>query len=570
MTTTQEQLEASILLDVVTRFVNLKESTGRRGLVIKFKNQPAAYVITNLAHNGILRRKNPNIATTDEEYLPAASAFELCGDNRIREEARHASTVILTTLQQMFVGEHKKEGFGFADLKRHVEELYTSVKFDDATLKLGLYLAKDLGVLGASRLTQPDETEVEWFQIAESAANMPNPEKEWDRIMAGYKRSSATVEEPEPTGQVQWERISRLGGGGQSDVFLVRSPARVTQRSACVRTIKSALNREKEPDFADAIWSYSRPDSVSELGARKEFKIREEGGEQQALQRLQQEIHVLQEGRPGLPTLLDSNESERWIVTEYFPRKTIEDNIFLYKGNAALALKAFLSLVNTVKLLHAENIVHRDIKPANVFVTKDDELVLGDFGIVYLPDRPPRVTRTNESVGPHDYMPPWGEVAGRLEDVDDKFDVYMLGKLLWCMVSGRMLLQREWFRRPPNDVTKVFPHDPHMHMINTILEKCVVENPEDCVSISDLRAMVIAFVSVIERGGQLLQREVPRPCHVCGHGEYKPETFGDNSSNDPVPVNVQLWQGQTINLKKVQVFACSSCGHMAWFRTSPR
>jgi hypothetical protein len=52
-------------------------------------------------------------------------------------------------------------------------------------------------------------------------------------------------------------------------------------------------------------------------------------------------------------------------------------------------------------------------------------------------------------------------------------------------------------------------------MINTILEKCVVENPEDCISISELRAMVIAFVSTIEHGGQLLQKEVPRPCHVC-------------------------------------------------------
>lgn len=570
MTMTQEQLEASILLGVVTRFVNLKESTGRRGLVIKYKNQPAAYVITNLAHNGILRRKNANTATTDEEYLPAASAFELCGDNRIREEAKQASTVVLTTLQQMFVGEQKKEGFGFADLKRHVEELYTNQNFDDATLKLGLYVAKDLGVLGASRLSQPDETEVEWFQIAESAANMPNPEKEWDRVMAGYKRSRATFEEPEPQGQAQWERISRLGGGGQSDVFLVRSPARVTQRAACIRTIKAALDRDKEPDFADAVWSYSRPDTLSELGAMKEFKIREEGGEQQALQRLQQEIHVLREGRPGLPKLLDSNESERWIVTEYFPRKTIEDNIFLYKGNAALALKAFLSLVNTVKLLHAENIVHRDIKPANVFVTKDDELVLGDFGIVYLPDRPPRVTTTNESVGPHDYMPPWGEAGGRLDKVGDKFDVYMLGKLLWCMVSGRMLLQREWFRRPQNDVTKAFPHDPHMHMINTILEKCVVENPEDCVSISNLRAIVIAFVNTIEHGGQLLHDGVPRPCHVCGIGHYVRDKFSPASS-----IAIRFWvtQGnpgqQTTNPKEVQVHFCDRCGHMQLFRTTP-
>jgi len=138
----------------------------------------------------------------------------------------------------------------------------------------------------------------------------------------------------------------------------------------------------------------------------KRFKIRDD--EQQSLDRLKQEVQILKQNRPGLPKLLDSNESERWMVTEYFPEGTLEDNILRYKGKPDLALRAFLSLVNTVKAIHADDIVHRDIKPANVFVRSDEELVLGDFGIVFVPDQPVRLTRTDESVGPHDYMPPWG------------------------------------------------------------------------------------------------------------------------------------------------------------------
>ncbi len=258
-TMTKEQLEAAILLNVVRSFSDLKQSTTRRALVIKFKNQPAAYTINELVHQNVIRRKNTTVATTDEEYLPAAAAFELCGDNRLREEAKHASTVVLHTLQNMFVGEQKKEGFGFQDLKRHVEYLYTNQIFDDATLKLGLYLARDLGALMGNRLSQRDETEVEWFQIAESAANMPNPESEWDRVMAGFKRPFVVAEEPGAPGDVQWEQIRCLGGGGQSDVFLVRSPERVTQRAACLRTIRTALDQDKRADLADAMWSYSRP-----------------------------------------------------------------------------------------------------------------------------------------------------------------------------------------------------------------------------------------------------------------------------------------------------------------------
>jgi len=399
--------------------------------------------------------------------------------------------------------------------------------------------------------------------------NMPSPENRWDRVMADIEQFAAPSPglPHEPPEIAQWEHIKRLGGGGQSDVFLVRSPERVTQRAVCLQTIRTALDAGRDAELAEAIWEYSRPERPSELGAKKIFKIRPDSDEEHALRRLKQEFHVLQEDRQGLPKLLDSNESERWIVTELFPKGTLEDNIDEYKGNPALALKAFLSLVNTVTQLHAEKIVHRDIKPANVFVRELDDLVLGDFGIAFLPNQPTRLTRTNESVGPHDYMPPWAETGGRLENVDTSFDVYMLGKLLWCMVAGRLVLQREWFRRPENDVTVIFGDDPHAHMINTILERSVVERQQDCVGILGVRAMVTSFVYLLEHGGQLLQREVPRPCHVCGLGEYKPEPFAN--SKDVIPANVQFWVGQEINLKRFEVYACTKCGHVSLFRARP-
>lgn len=358
-----------------------------------------------------------------------------------------------------------------------------------------------------------------------------------------------------------WEQIRRLGGGGQSNVFLVRSPARVSERATCLKTIRVALDGDKRSDLANAIVAYARPDTVPELGAMKKFLIRPESDEQQAIARLKQEILVLQQERPGLPKLLDSNESERWIVTEFFPRGTVEDNISLYQGKPAIALKAFLSIVNTVTQLHDEGMVHRDIKPANVFVRQDHELVLGDFGIVYLPDRPSRLTRTDESVGPRDFMPPWADVGGRLENVDDRFDVYALGKLLWCMVSGRLVLQREYFKEPQNDVSLMYKHDPHVQMINEILEKSVVERITNCVGIHDIRAMVIAFVSTIEQGGQLLHNGVPRPCHVCGHGDYHRDSSG----------LLRLWTGGSDTIRiAVEPFVCSSCGHIEFFKTSPR
>jgi hypothetical protein len=105
-----EQLELAILNDVVSRFVHLNQSTARRAILIKNKNQPAAEVLQNLVNQNIIRRKSPDGATMDEEYLPAAVAFELCGDSQLLKDTKCASAVVLYTLQQMFVGDPGGDG----------------------------------------------------------------------------------------------------------------------------------------------------------------------------------------------------------------------------------------------------------------------------------------------------------------------------------------------------------------------------------------------------------------------------------------------------------------------------
>jgi serine/threonine protein kinase len=165
------------------------------------------------------------------------------------------------------------------------------------------------------------------------------------------------------------------------------------------------------------------------------------------------------------------------------------------------ALKAFRSLVKTVASLHQDPTVHRDIKPANIFIGHGGNLVLGDFGIVYLPNQMERLTAIGERVGSRDYMPQWADWGERFDNVEPNFDVYMLGKLLWCMVSGRLKLPREKFDEAPFDLTRKFPNDPNMHAVNAILEKCVVEHPDDCLpSAIKLLPLVEQTVSRMENG----------------------------------------------------------------------
>lgn len=387
--------------------------------------------------------------------------------------------------------------------------------------------------------------------------------------------------------RANWEVVGDpLGSGGQSEVFLVRGPGRVNARRRDIEQIlsfspwgtsmaetKLALTGE----FAHSVLDYACDEHTSELGAMKIFsKFREAGaeGEQQAVNRLRQEIEVLGAGRNGLPKLLDFNLNERWMVTEYFPARSLEYNFSKYMGNVALAFKAFLSVVKTVAALHEEGIIHRDIKPANVFVRETDQFVLGDFGIAFLPNQPDRRTRTGESVGPHDYMPPWAEVGGRLAEVHHNFDIYMLGKLLWCMVAGRLRLQREYLDRPENDLTVIFRGEPAMYMVNVILKRCVVETETQCkTSASDLVVIVSTYLDMLERGGQLLHVGIPRPCRVCGHGHYQNSGYASTQPQIPKdgPVGLRIWIGNASPTLPVFPFVCDTCGHVQFFtHAAPR
>jgi len=357
-----------------------------------------------------------------------------------------------------------------------------------------------------------------------------------------------------------WEIVETLGAGGQSDVFLARTPSRAAQREGSLQQIRTSIDGDKRAGLANAIWSYARPDSHSELGALKVFKIRPAGAPAQ--DRLKREINILEENRSGLPKLLDSNEAEQWMVTEYFPNRTLAESPGKYKGQAAAALVAFRGLVATVSAsLHKDNIVHRDLKPANVFIGNDGCLIPGDFGLVYLPDYSPRPTVADERVGPWECMPQWADLGLRLEDVRPSFDVYMLGKLLWCMVSGKSRLPREYHRWPEFDLATLFQADDQMQLVNTILDKCLVDRPERCLtSATELLVFVDEAVLTIDEGALLLDKsgQLKLRCRACGKGVYQEDA-------GTVHLDRHDDMGRVLGQVYSRTFVCNVCTHRQFF-----
>ena len=85
----------------------------------------------------------------------------------------------------------------------------------------------------------------------------------------------------------------------------------------------------------------------------------------------------------------------------------------------------FLELCNVVKYCHEQHTIHRDLKPLNIFLTKDDHIKLGDFGISKILNSTRDIAKT--PIGTPYYMSP---EALNGEEYSYSSDIWSLGIIL--------------------------------------------------------------------------------------------------------------------------------------------
>ena len=138
---------------------------------------------------------------------------------------------------------------------------------------------------------------------------------------------------------------------------------------------------------------------------------------------------------PGIVDIYDSflqNETG-YIVMEYLEGKTIkeelaENGVFEYEAAKSIILK----ILSTLKEVHKEGIIHRDIAPDNVFLLKNGEVRMIDFGasryastlhskslsVILKPGYAPE-----EQYRSHGFQGPWS-------------DIYALAATFYKMITG--------------------------------------------------------------------------------------------------------------------------------------
>lgn len=218
------------------------------------------------------------------------------------------------------------------------------------------------------------------------------------------------------------------------------------------------------------------------------------------IERFRQEQRVLQEisnkNINNIVQVLDIHIDENNIKKSYITMKkydgSLSDLFDVTRGNPKATLKLLLPVIKALKELsqNIPNIYHRDLKPDNILYLKknnDYELFLTDFGTCFLKEDNERITPQNIAVGARMFLAPEYEL-GRVDDVNEKGDIYSIGKIIWCMINGEidgLLPSNFWFIDEFN-LSKKFHSNIDIMGTNLIIASCLNFNPEQRCSYDEL------------------------------------------------------------------------------------
>jgi tetratricopeptide (TPR) repeat protein/predicted Ser/Thr protein kinase len=189
---------------------------------------------------------------------------------------------------------------------------------------------------------------------------------------------------------------------------------------------------------------------------------------------------------------IDEVDGQAFIVMEYLDGTTLKHRVEGKPLPLEQVVDWGIEIAEALEAAHAEGIIHRDIKPANLFVTKQGNAKILDFGLAKFAPAPegervcvmPTVTKDTlltspgSTVGTVAYMSP---EQARGEELDARTDLFSFGAVLYEMATGRMafpgntaaIVHEAILNRAPLPVARLKPELPPKleEIIGKALEK---------------------------------------------------------------------------------------------------
>jgi len=153
------------------------------------------------------------------------------------------------------------------------------------------------------------------------------------------------------------------------------------------------------------------------------------------------------------------------------------------------AMRVIRELASALSYAHSRSIIHRDVKPGNVMISRENQVVLTDFGIAKILGGL-QYTISGAMVGTPDYMSP-EQALGKSGDA--RSDIYSLGAMFFQMVTGQLPYDAD--AHAPLAVVLKHINDPLpspaqlnpalLPGIESIIFKAMAKNPDDRYQTAD-------------------------------------------------------------------------------------
>jgi serine/threonine protein kinase len=211
-----------------------------------------------------------------------------------------------------------------------------------------------------------------------------------------------------------------------------------------------------------------------------------------AIQRFRREARAASAlNHPNICTIyeVDEADGQQFIAMELLEGETLRERISHGPMELGQAIQFAMQIADALDAAHGKEIIHRDIKPANIFLTQRGIAKVLDFGLAKLGGGASALvaaddlTQTGTSMGTVAYMSP---EQARGEYVDARADVFSLGRVLFEMTTGKVMLPEggtiavmyEAILNPrpivPSDINRAVPSQ-----IDNIVRKAVSRDKAD-------------------------------------------------------------------------------------------
>ncbi|OAT00614.1 PLK protein kinase, variant [Blastomyces dermatitidis ER-3] len=264
----------------------------------------------------------------------------------------------------------------------------------------------------------------------------------------------ATVREPEDGGE-EYITGKFLGKGG----FAVCYEGRLARnnRVYAMKVVKSEMNQRKmEEKFRTELQIHSKMRHPNIVGFYRAFAF----------------------------------EQNTYVILELCPNGSVSDMVRKRKYLSLPEVRRFMiQLCGAVKYMHKRNVAHRDLKMGNLFLDRNMDIKVGDFGLaaIILSEKDEKRRRT--LCGTPNYIAP--EVLDKSKGGhNQKVDIWSLGVIFFAMLTGsppfQSKTQDEIYKKVKN-LTYVWPKESEganyipveaKHLVSSCLNLNEDERPE--------------------------------------------------------------------------------------------